>query len=66
MKKDIIEALLKIGFKQPYTNYPDKLVYEGYSLQITDCDTLDSVFRKIFKAGQTIKIWEVKRVLEVN
>lgn len=65
MKSKIIEALLNIGFTQLYSNFLDKLNYRGYEIKVRDSDTLESIFKKVFECGKTIKMWDIKNALEI-
>ena len=60
----IVEALLLVGFKQPY-NSPYTLEYEGYQLKLSKDETLSRVFLKIISMGKILNAWEVKRVLQI-
>lgn len=62
----IKESLLKMGFTQPYENsIPEIFQYENYQIKIHKNDNLESVFMKLIQMGKQLKVWEIKRVLEV-
>lgn len=64
-KEELIQALLDIGFKQMYPDRPHRLNYEGYPIVVESYDTYTSIMKKVFKAGQTVKVWHIKNALEI-
>ena len=63
MKKQIIEALEANGFKS--CNNDTYWVKDHYKIKVTESDTMATMFAKMYNAGETLKIWEIKRVMQI-
>lgn len=64
--KEIEQALLEIGCTQPNKMFPEKFSYEGYDFKVYSDSTLADIFKKLIRMGKTLKVWDIKHVLEVN
>ena len=63
MKKQIIEALEANGFIS--CNDDRYWVKDLFKIMVTNSDTMATMFAKMYNAGETLKIWEIKRVMQI-
>lgn len=62
MYKKISEALVEAGFKKN-GKYFER---DGLSIKIYPDTTLTPVFKQLIDFGKTMKIWEIKKVIEID
>ncbi len=62
MNQEIHKALLELGFKKE-GNYYKK---GGNHIKVYEDTTLKEVFEKLMRYSETIKIWEIKKVLQIS
>jgi hypothetical protein len=64
-KEEIIAALINVGFTRRYDGDDSNWIYKSYSIKIKENATLTDVFKLLMRASETIKIWEIKSVLNI-
>lgn len=65
IQDQIIDALKEIGFTERYKGRKNELEYKNYPIKIKEDETLASVFSKLIKMGENLKVWEIKRVMHI-
>lgn len=64
-RKNILEALENIGCTNPYNDDSMNWVYKNYSFRVPENITLTEIFKILMKVSETVKIWEIKSVLQL-
>ena len=64
-KQEIIAALINVGFTRRYDGDDSNWIYKNYPIKIKENATLTDVFKLLMRASETIKIWEIKSVLNI-
>lgn len=61
MKQEIENALIEAGFKKEGSYFRKK----GDSIQISENETISTMFVKLIKHGMQLKCWEVQGVIGI-
>jgi hypothetical protein len=64
-KEEIIAALINVGFTRRYDGDDSNWIYKNYPIKVKENTTLTEVFKLLMRASETIKIWEIKSVLNI-
>jgi hypothetical protein len=64
-KTQLVQALEQIGFTVEIL--PNKIIAkkQGYSMYFHNNCEIGYIFKELMKAGETLKMWEIHRVLQI-
>ena len=65
-REEIIAGLINIGCTRRSDNDDYNWEYKGYTFRIYESYDLGKIFTTLMKAQETVKIWEIKSVLQIQ
>jgi hypothetical protein len=64
-RENIIAGLINLGCTRTYEGDDYNWSYDRYTFRLRESDRLVDVFRILMKASETLKVWEIKRTLQI-
>jgi hypothetical protein len=64
-KEEVMAGLINIGCLRRYDGDDYNWSYKNYNFKIKESATLTDVFKILMRASETLKIWEIKSVLNI-